>query len=396
MQRMIAPEIPEDESERQAALDELRLLDTAPEADIDKLIAAVGQVMDAPIVLLTLVDRQRQWFKARVGLDANETPREVSFCGHVVAAGRPLVVEDARQDPRFHDNPFVVGAPHVRYYAAVPVMHRGKAIGTLCVIDDRRREAGPRDLDVLTTLAECLSSHLLLRSRLLTLESSTDDQTRAMAMAIHDLKNPLTSLLAGTQLLRVGPGDAELIEDLAESARQTHAIVLDLLDVLVAPGTLGVTPSEFDAADVLATVERITRRAAEISDRRVAVKVDPGTPRIRADRALVTRSLTNLVSNAIRFAPVSTTVWIEASAGPEPGRVQLAVVDDGPGVDEADRERIFDPFYRSRDPGRGHGLGLAFCARAAALQGGRVALEPDASGSTRFVVTLPAAGPRRP
>jgi hypothetical protein len=141
--RWIRPSIPENEEARLQALYRLDILDTPREERFDRLTQLAARVLDAPIAAITLVDRHRQWFKSTFGLNIKETPRDESFCAHAVYGGEPMVVPDARLDPRFADNPQVANAPYVRFYAGHPlVLSDGSCIGTLCIIDTR-----PRDLD---------------------------------------------------------------------------------------------------------------------------------------------------------------------------------------------------------------------------------------------------------
>ena len=145
--------IPADEDERLSALRALLLLDTPPEERFDRLARFVAEQLDVPIALLTLVDGQRQWFKARVGIDATETPRDISFCGHAIMKNDVFIVEDASRDPRFSDNPLVTGEPHIRFYAGAPLSAPGgHRIGTLCVIDTVPRTLGPVELSILDAL----------------------------------------------------------------------------------------------------------------------------------------------------------------------------------------------------------------------------------------------------
>jgi len=163
---LIAP-FPPDEAERRALLDSLDLLDTAPEPVFDRVTRLATRLLGVPIALFSLVDAERQWFKSRVGLDATETPRTDAFCAHAILEDAPLVVEDAWADARFRDNPLVTGAPHVRFYAGVPVRGAGgQAIGTLCAIDSRPRALDPEDLQVLRDLADIVIEEVRSRESL--------------------------------------------------------------------------------------------------------------------------------------------------------------------------------------------------------------------------------------
>ncbi len=137
---MIPPVLPEDERQRLEALRNLSILDTPPEERFDRLTRLAKQLFDVPIAIVSLVDSDRQWFKSIQGLDASETSREVSFCGHAILQSKLFIVEDAAGDPRFADNPLVTGAPDIRFYAGCPLTDaNGYALGTLCLIDTEPR-----------------------------------------------------------------------------------------------------------------------------------------------------------------------------------------------------------------------------------------------------------------
>ncbi len=158
---MIAPPLPPDEAERLGALWEMQILDTEPEERFDRLTRLAQEVFDAPIALVSLVDSTRQWFKSSQGLDAKETSREVSFCGHAILDDDIFVVPDATLDPRFADNPLVTGRPDIRFYAGAPLSSTdGHAVGTLCVIDTVAREWSPSQSRALRDLADIVQSEL--------------------------------------------------------------------------------------------------------------------------------------------------------------------------------------------------------------------------------------------
>ncbi|MBV9827908.1 MAG: GAF domain-containing protein [Alphaproteobacteria bacterium] len=141
--RWATPPIPADEEARLAALHALNILDTAPEEKFDRLTRYAAEMFDVPIVLVSLIDRDRQWFKSAQGISAQETPRDLSFCAHAIADKAPLVVTDTLTDDRFADNPLVTGEPHMRFYAGSPlILPNGSCVGTVCAIDTR-----PRQLD---------------------------------------------------------------------------------------------------------------------------------------------------------------------------------------------------------------------------------------------------------
>ncbi|MBB3212209.1 PAS domain S-box-containing protein [Herbaspirillum sp. Sphag1AN] len=151
---MQEPTKPVNEIERLQELQDLCLLETPAEARYDRLTALAKEFMDVEIALISLIDSERQWFKSRQGLTASETPRSISFCGHAILEDKPLVVANAAADLRFADNPLVTGAPHIRFYAGIPLHGpNGYRVGTLCVIDPVPRICTARELSILTKIA---------------------------------------------------------------------------------------------------------------------------------------------------------------------------------------------------------------------------------------------------
>lgn len=160
---MIKPATPVDELLRLETLRNLKILDTNPEERFDRVTRLAKKVFGTPIALVSLVDADRQWFKSRQGLEATETPRDISFCGHAILEDSILVVEDAQADERFCDNPLVTDDPSIRFYAGYPISGpRGQKIGTLCIIDREPREMSPDDRDLLTELGEMVEEELAI------------------------------------------------------------------------------------------------------------------------------------------------------------------------------------------------------------------------------------------
>ena len=165
MRHVIPAPIPTDDERRLQALRQMLILDTPPEERFDRVVRFAAEEFEMPIVLVSLVDEKRQWFKARVGIDACETDRESSFCGHAITQPQIMVVPDAHQDERFHDNPLVVGPPHVRFYAGATLqLPAGQIVGTLCLIDQKPRTLDEFDLAILGSLRELVVSELVEQS----------------------------------------------------------------------------------------------------------------------------------------------------------------------------------------------------------------------------------------
>jgi GAF domain-containing protein len=160
---MSAP-VPHHERARLAALHRYRILDTLPERDFDALAVLAAQICGTPMALVSLIDATRQWFTAKVGITASETARDDGFCAHTIAQSDLLVVPDARLDARFADNPWVMGPPHIRFYAGAPLITpEGDALGTLCVLDRVPRQLTPEQGEALRALSGQVVAYLECR-----------------------------------------------------------------------------------------------------------------------------------------------------------------------------------------------------------------------------------------
>ncbi len=159
---MEKPAIPLNEATRMDTLRGLNILDTSPEERFDRLARLARRLFGVPIALVSLVDENRQWFKSCQGLNASETPRDISFCGHAILGDDIFVIPDARQDERFHDNPLVTGEPYIRFYAGCPLnVPNGGNLGTLCIIDREPRALNEDDLALLRDLARMAEQELV-------------------------------------------------------------------------------------------------------------------------------------------------------------------------------------------------------------------------------------------
>ncbi|WP_347558657.1 diguanylate cyclase [Robbsia sp. KACC 23696] len=183
-----APALPDDEA-RVALLQRLNLLDTPPEETFDRVTRLASIIAGVPIALVSLVDHDRQWFKSRVGLEAQQTPRDIAFCPHAMLGTDLFIVTDAENDPRFRNNPLVTENPHIRFYAGMPLRSsQGHALGTLCVIDTQVRQLTPAQEDALRDLAAIVRRELLQREAAAMSQRMHRDDRRALEESIAALE----------------------------------------------------------------------------------------------------------------------------------------------------------------------------------------------------------------
>ena len=229
MQSEVPSEVPANETARLAALQQYRILDTPPEPTYDDIARLASQLCGTPISLVTMLDRDRQWFKSSVGLSGiSQTPRDIAFCARAIMDPEEItVVPDAKRDSRFAFNPLVVGEPRIRFYAGAPlVTPNGEALGTLCVLDKQPRQLTPEQQESLRALAKLVMTQMELR-RLLLEQESIHEELRAANARLQQMagSDSVTGLLSRRS------GEARLREEVARASRHQRPLSLVLLNV---------------------------------------------------------------------------------------------------------------------------------------------------------------------
>ena len=221
---MKAP-IPDNEAERLAALREYHILDTVAEQTYDDITALAAYLCDVPIAMISLVDESRQWFKSRLGLNEQETPRDVAFCAHAILQTEPLIVRDALKDMRFSDSALVTRSPHIRFYAGFPLASpEGFTLGTLCAIDRKPRRLSAEQKHAMQALSRQVMALLELRR-----------VSRRMAEALEKVKtlHGLLPICAWCKRIRDDQGYWSQVEAYVHAhtgADFTHGICPDCLE----------------------------------------------------------------------------------------------------------------------------------------------------------------------
>ncbi|MBU2979378.1 response regulator [Alteromonas sp. C1M14] len=199
---MIEPPLPPDEEGRLAELLSYRILDTDSEKLLDDITQLASQICETPIALISLVDPDRQWFKSKVGIDVEQTHRNISFCGHAILDQSLFEINDTLNDERFADNPLVTGAPNIRFYAGTPLITpNGYALGTLCTIDSKPKALSDLQKSALHTLGCNIVTHLELRKRNAELNHLNNIKTDYLASFSHELRTPLNAICTFGKLL---------------------------------------------------------------------------------------------------------------------------------------------------------------------------------------------------
>ena len=289
------------ERERIAALRSYDILDTPPEPDFDDVVRLVADICEAPRAAINLIDEDRQWFKAEVGLGTREMPIDVSICAEVVLNPGLTIIRDVTKDPRLASNPLVTGHPHIRFYAGVLLeTSEGFPLGTLCVLDDDVRDLSPLQIFALETLARQVMSLLELRralvqrDRALAARNHAEERQTLLTRELHHrVKNTLATVQAvaastARSATRLDQFQHAFSGRIASLAR-THAIL---------------TEDERQTASLLDLLRMELARFAETSSRRVAL--DGPAVMLRSEVAIpLGMAIHELTSNSVKHGSLS-------------------------------------------------------------------------------------------
>jgi len=399
---MQAPQTPKNEQARLKALKELSLLDTLPEEEYDDIVHLASQICNTPISLISLIDEDRQWFKAKVGLDAQETPREYAFCAHAIHHPNDLfVIQDSRKDVRFIDNPLVTDQPEVVFYAGMPLTdEKGNALGTICVIDHEPKELTESQSAALKALSRQVMRLFELRKQRIELELVNKElelQNEALdafaRTAAHDLKSPLNNIKMLTDLLiedfgdQMGSDGIEIVKNIEYSSATLSDLITGILEHNKNARVLSDKAETFE-------LQKQIREIIKLIDAKNHAEwiITPSeTISLTSSKAAFYQIMINLLSNAFKYNQ-SENPRIEIQMYQKDFGVAFTVRDNGPGIPEASRSSIFDLFTtagtKDQSGAEGTGIGLATVKSLIEGLGGQIEVESVEGIYTSFYFNL--------
>ncbi|MCM4083031.1 GAF domain-containing sensor histidine kinase [Paractinoplanes hotanensis] len=397
---MRAP-LPPDEPGRLAALYDAHVLDTRPEEDFDDIALLASQICGTPVGLVSLVDRDRQWLKAKVGTELDALPRDLSFCAHTITSHELLEVPDAQEDGRFADNPGV-GGLGIRFYAGAPVVLDGTySVGTVCVVDREPRVLTSPQRRALRSLARHASVQLELR-RYARRAGEIADQMRQvdrmkdsfLATVSHELRTPLSTIRGYLEMLLEDDFDAETSRRFLSVMSRNSDRLLRLIDELLLVAKMTDDRIELDLAEVdLADLahQAVAACRALADHRGVKLRDRTGRPvPARGDAKRLAQVLNHLLVNAIKFTQPDGEITVDSTAEGEP---ELLITDTGVGIAAEELPHVFDRFYRCTAAevmaAQGPGLGLAIVKSIVEAHHGSVHLQSEPGEGTTVRLTLP-------
>ncbi|GFD96932.1 hypothetical protein KUL156_38960 [Alteromonas sp. KUL156] len=397
---MEAAPLPKNEDERLAELLSYDIIDTEAEKLFDDLTALASQICETPIALISLVDPNRQWFKSRVGLDAEETSREIAFCSHAILQEDVFEIPNATLDPRFHDNPLVTGSPDIRFYAGAPLITpSGHAIGTLCAIDKKPRRLTDAQKMSLQTLSKSVVAHLELRRKNRELERTSQFKSDFLSYISHEIRTPLNAINTFSHLLEAEARKLNLPETfstplshVSQSGERLLEIVNSVLDInQIEAGKMRVMPRAVNLNDFFTHLFSLTKIRAEESGVLLSTTIETTMPKtLFFDDTKFGQVALNILSNAIKFTAKDKSV--KAQVKYKKGSLIFTVVDQGIGMSEEDQKRLFTPYERMKNAHKisGTGLGLNISKRLIELMDGSIKVSSKLNRGTRVSLSIPA------
>ncbi len=332
--KLIPPvDIPEIESKRTEALLQYQILDTAPEDSFDALTRLAAYICQTPVASIGLTDRNRQWFKSKIGFNSKEEPRDDTFCAYTILHNDLFVVQDTLTDERFATNPFVISDPYIRFYAGVPLVNLdGLILGTLCVLDYIPRNLSSEQQEALHIVAFQVVTQLELRRNLKVLKQNLSEREILLKEINHRVKNNLQIISGLLQLQSQSVTDSHTIDILRESQYRVESMSL-IHKQLYSSSNLGET----NLADYIPSLASNLLASYQITPGHVILHMDLAPILLNIDQAVPCGLIINeLVSNALKYAfPGNRKGEIQIHLHTALGnQVELTIQDNGIGLPE--------------------------------------------------------------
>jgi len=394
---MIKPKQPINEQERIHALESYKILDTITEEEYEQLTMIASQICNTPIALISLIDKDRQWFKSHHGLDATETPRDLAFCAHAInEPEKVFVVPNAFEDERFHDNPLVTDNPNVVFYAGAPLnTEDGFSLGTLCVIDDKPRTITLEQQKALKGLADQVISQFELRKKnneLLEAKSKLEQTNRDLDnftyRLSHDLQTPLRGILNLVTWLKedhqveFSEEVFNKIELISERSNYMVYLIKSMLEYAKA--------TKFDLTFVPINLQNVITKAYDNSPHKTcSIHFENCDQTILQSEIGMITCFQNLISNSIKYGD-KTNCSIHISLDEKPKEYHISFRDNGPGIEKEFKHKIFEIFEtlntKTEDSS---GIGLATVRAVLQKLEGSIELNTENNkGGAEFIIRL--------
>lgn len=397
---MISAPIPHNEKQRQLAVNKYQLLDTLPEESYDNITSLMAYICDVPVSLITLLDKDRNFLKSHHGIPFNESPREISFCGHAINSESPItIIENTLEDERFYDNPLVKDFD-IAFYAGVPLIDpEGYKLGTLCIYDTKARSLSQEQINALLGMAKQVVSlfeekyqNIKLQQLHENLEERNKNLEKFAGIVSHDLKSPLAQIIALTELLEddLKDGLSQETQQYLEYIKSSSGSLKNYIDgILKFYKTDNILKHSTELLDFSSILREISTMF--INEQNIVINFSQDPYFIDVNKAALTQLFVNLISNAIKYndKPNPTvTITLEE----DDDFYTFGVSDNGPGIPSKYLESIFDLFTTVKNVDKngdaGTGIGLATVKKVVSSLGGEISVTSKIGVGSDFSFTI--------
>jgi signal transduction histidine kinase len=397
---LIPPKFPVDEAQRLAAVRSYNLIDTLPEKDFDTITALTASICEVPISLVTLLDADRNFLKSHYGLNFNESRRDISFCGHAILEDSNIfIVEDARKDLRFSDNPLVTQMNAIFYAGVRLVNSDGFALGTLCIFDTKPRKLTKSQIKALGALAYQVVNLFEARKRNRTLlavqqelREKNEELKNFAGVVSHDMKMPLANMIITSDILRSKYGGfldeqgREYLEYIKQSSFTLSEYITGLLEHYESDKTAQLTGETFDSQDLFEEIIELLNINLDCE-----INLPEENIEMHANKAALEQIILNLVGNSLKYNDKDKIV-INIACSEKDNFYHFSIADNGMGIPKNKREQIFDLFMTSGNLDRygkkGNGIGLSTVKKLVTKLGGEIRVASELGKGTTIEFTI--------
>ena len=383
------------EVERIDTLKKYNILDTPPDGAFDRITRLAAIFFNVPIALISIVDEDRIWFKSRYGMDLPQIERTPGLCSSAICSNDLYIVNDAPNDVRTLSNPLVADTFGLKFYAAAPLkVKEGHNLGTLCIIDKEPRELTLEEQEILRILGDIVTDEMEIR---LSARKAIYFQNQLMNTAVHDLKNPLTTIPLWAKLIKQKKNNPEEIDKMCNKITDVAVKINSMLNNLMESaekeaGVVHLRFQEFNLTEEIKRVIETNRVLADKKNQTIELSVEDKTY-VLADKTKLSEVIDNLINNAIKYSHPGKKILILIKE--ENGHAIVKIKDEGQGLTEDDKLKAFHRFARlSSKPTSGEtstGLGLSIVKTIIDAHQGEIWVESEGKdkGAT-FIFQIPA------
>ena len=397
---MIKPKLPPDEKERLTAVLSYNLLDTLPERDFDNITSLAANICDTPISLITLVDADRSFLKSHFGVSINESKRDTSFCGHAILEENEIfIIEDARKDVRFKDNPLVSEMRAV-FYAGVPLINpAGYPLGTLCVFDNKPRTLNKQQKSALAGLAyqvvqlfEARKQNRILLALQEELKERNEELKNFAGIVSHDMKMPLANMIITSDMLRtkysaqLDDQGKNYLDYIKQASFTLSEYISGLLEHYESDKTAAAREETFDSQDLLEDIIELLNIHVDCE-----INLPEENVELTANKMALEQILLNLVTNSLKYND-KEKIKIDIDCFENEKFYHFKIADNGMGIAENELDSIFDLFVTTNNIDRlgkrGNGIGLSTVKKLVSKLNGEVTVSSTLGVGTTFEFSI--------